>query len=156
MAKPLPELPINIIQAMKKSGLKVTAARRAVLAALLSANQSDKHDMTPERIYRILKQQKKSISLATIYRALKSFEKEKMVIRHAFHKKFDDQKNHYELNIKQHHDHLINIETGAVIEFTSPDLEQLQEKIVRKLGYSIIDHRLEIYARPLPAKEQKK
>ncbi len=139
------EIPAMVIGALRAAGLKLTTPRLAILNQLLLANQRDDHNLTPEAIHQKIAKQQSPIGLATIYRTLKTFETEKLVLRHDFH----NQKPLYEINLKSHHDHLIDIKSGTVIEFYDKELEKLQEKIINRLGYEIIDHRLEIYAKPL-------
>lgn len=157
-AYPMPNhLPANLIASVKQTGIKLTAPRRNILQTMWHSQTKGKNrHPTPEGIYAKLAPR---ISLATVYRTLKLFEQKKIVIRH----NFKDQKAHYELNPLMnpkefnplslhrypHHDHLIDLESGQVLEFYSQELEQLQEKLVRDLGYQILDHRLEIYAKPL-------
>ena len=136
----------SLTESLRAAGLKLTPPRLTILQQLLLANQNNDHNITPEMLYqKIASSKQRAISLATVYRTLKILEEKKMVLRHDFH----NQKPHYEINIKSHHDHLIDIKSGKVIEFYDKELELLQEKIVARLGYEIIDHRLEIYAKPI-------
>jgi Fur family ferric uptake transcriptional regulator len=85
------------------------------------------------------------ISLSTVYRTVKLLETEGIIERLDFR----DSRSRYEQAAREHHDHLINLETGAVIEFRSEDIEALQTEIARRLGYRLVSHRLELYAVPL-------
>ncbi|MDI9314057.1 MAG: Fur family transcriptional regulator [Hydrotalea sp.] len=136
----------SVIKSLRAAGLKLTPPRLTILQQLLSASQENDHNVTPEMLHqKIAANNPRAISLATIYRTLKVLEAKKIVLRHDFH----NQKPHYEINIKSHHDHLIDVKSGRVIEFYDQELELLQEKIIARLGYEIIDHRLEIYAKPI-------
>jgi len=85
------------------------------------------------------------ISISTVYRTVKLFEDAGIIERHDFR----DGRSRYEQMPESHHDHLINLRTGQVIEFQSEEIERLQAEIARKLGYKLVDHRLELYAIPL-------
>jgi len=89
------------------------------------------------------------ISLSTVYRTVKLFETEGILERHDFR----DGRSRYEQATREHHDHLINLETGDVIEFHSEEIEALQTEIARRLGYKVVYHRLELYAVPLDKDE---
>ena len=90
-----------------------------------------------------------NISIATVYRTVKLFEEAGITQRHDF----GDGRARYEPADEDHHDHLIDLKTGKVIEFTNDEIEKLQKEIARKLGYRLVDHRLELYAMPLDGKE---
>lgn len=87
-----------------------------------------------------------TLSLSTVYRTMKILETQGAIERHAF----EDGVSRYEHADQQHHDHLIDIETGKVVEFSSPEIEALQAKIAAELGYEIVRHRLELYGRKMP------
>ena len=128
----------RIEQKCIQKGLRMTEQRK-VIAQVLSSS----HDHPDaEELYRRSNAINNSISLATIYRTLKLFSNNGIIEKH----EFKDGKSRYETVYKDHHDHLIDIETGKVIEFQDEEIEKLQEKIANKLGYNIINHRLEIYA----------
>lgn len=91
-----------------------------------------------------------SISIATIYRTMKLFEDAGILERHDFR----DGRSRYEVLPDEHHDHLIDLESGKVLEFTSKEIEKLQKMIAKQLGYKLVDHRLELYARPLKKKKK--
>tara|TARA_B100000676_G_C17424292_1_gene506102 strand:+ start:130 stop:552 length:423 start_codon:yes stop_codon:yes gene_type:complete len=128
----------SIEQKCIQKGLRMTEQRKVIARVLSSSN--DHPDA--EELYRRTTEINDSISLATIYRTLKLFNDNGILEKHEFR----DGKFRYETVIKDHHDHLIDIDTGKVIEFQDEEIEKLQEKIANKLGYTIIDHRLEIYA----------
>lgn len=138
-------IPLQLIASLKSARLKLTPPRLTILHELLLADRQHNHQITPEVIYQNIKKRKRPIALGTIYRSLKIFETHKLVLRHDFH----DQKSYYELNLKSHHDHLIDSTSGKVVEFYDKSLEELQDKIAKRLGYEIVDHQLTIYARPL-------
>jgi Fur family ferric uptake transcriptional regulator len=85
------------------------------------------------------------ISISTVYRTVKLFEDAGIIERHDFR----EGRARYETSTEAHHDHLINLRTGEVIEFRSEEIERLQTEIARRLGYKLVDHRLELYAVPL-------
>ena len=122
-------------------GLRMTDQRR-IIARVLSA--SDDHP-DAEELHRRANILDASISLATVYRTVKLFEDSGIIERHDFR----DGRARYEEVPEEHHDHLINVKTGEVVEFQSEEIEKLQEEIAKKLGFKLIDHRLELYGVPL-------
>lgn len=132
-------------------GLRMTEQRRIVARVLESA--SDHPDV--EELYRRASEIDSGISIATVYRTVKLFEDSGIIERHDFR----DGRSRYEPSPENHHDHLIDLRSGEVIEFTNQEIEKLQEEIARKLGYRLVDHRLELYGVPLahdkPAKGSK-
>jgi Fur family ferric uptake transcriptional regulator len=118
-------------------GMRWTAQRR-VIAEVIS--KSTDHPDVNELHRRVLEHDKR-VSLATVYRTVRRFEREGIIERCAF----GDGRARYERPSSRHHDHLIDIQTGKVVEFTSPEIEQLQTKIVERLGYALVGHRLELY-----------
>ncbi len=121
--------------------MRMTDQRR-VIARVMS--DSDDHPDVED----ILKRARKidnSISIATIYRTMKLFEDAGILERHDFR----DGRSRYEMVPDEHHDHLIDLDTGKVVEFTSKEIEKLQKIIAKKLGYKLVDHRLELYAHPM-------
>jgi Fur family ferric uptake transcriptional regulator len=126
---------------LRKAGLKVTHPRMRILEIL------DTHDgkhMTAEDIYRRLLDHQDDIGLATVYRVLTQFEAAGIVLKH----NFEGGQAVYELDRGKHHDHMVDIETGKVIEFSSEEIERLQREIADKHGYAIEDHSLVLYVRP--------
>jgi len=99
-------------------------------------------------LHRQVKRLEPSISLATVYRTLKLLKEKGVLAKHSF----GDGPARFEPAAQEHHDHLINVETGDIIEFRSDEIEQIQEEIARRYGFSIVSHRLEIYAKPLKNK----
>jgi len=128
-------------QDLRKAGLKVTHPRIRILDVLESS--SPRH-LTAEDIYRQLLEKGDDIGLATVYRVLTQFESAGLVLKH----NFEGGQAVYELDRGQHHDHMVDIETGKVIEFTSEEIERLQHEIAAKYGYQIEDHSLVLYVRP--------
>lgn len=120
-----------------EKGLRMTEPRR-VIARILS--KSDDHP-DAEELHRRANSMDSSISLATVYRTVKLFEDAGIIERHDFR----DGRARYEEVPDEHHDHLIDIKTGGVVEFHSDEIEALQVEIARKLGYKLVDHRLELY-----------
>ncbi|MCD8497719.1 MAG: transcriptional repressor [Alphaproteobacteria bacterium] len=123
-----------------EAGLRMTGQRKTILQVL---GDSADHPSV-EDVYERAKKLDDSISIATVYRTLSLLDELDLVIRHEFQEGY----SRYELNWDHHH-HLIDLETGKVIEFQNSELEVLKEKIARELGYELIDHRLELYGKKL-------
>jgi len=133
----------NRIEAQcRTKGIRLTGQRRLIAEVL---SQAQDHPDVQE-LHRRVAERDQGISLATVYRTVKRLEAEGILERHAF----QDGRARYERASRKHHDHLIDLETGKVIEFTSPEIERLQEEITQRLGYELVGHRLELYARPRP------
>jgi Fur family ferric uptake transcriptional regulator len=126
---------------LRKAGLKVTHPRKRILEIL--ENQKNKH-LTADDIYRSLVEADEDIGLATVYRVLNQFESAGLVEKH----NFESGQAYYELDSGEHHDHMVCVETGNVIEFISAEIEAAQKKIADAHGYDIEDHSLVIYVRP--------
>ncbi len=126
---------------LRKVGLKVTQPRKRILELLEDAGT--KH-LTADDIYRVLMQAGEDIGLATVYRVLNQFEAAGLVVKH----NFEGGQAYYELDSGDHHDHMVCVETGKVIEFVNQEIENLQAKIAAEHGYEIVDHSLVIYVRP--------
>ena len=122
-------------------GLRMTEQRR-VIARVLS--DSDDHPDV-ETVYQRASQIDPGIGLATVYRTLRLFEEANILERHDF----GDGRARYEEVTEEHHDHLIDVNTGDVIEFSNEAIEQLQKKVAAELGYKLVDHRLELYGTKL-------
>ncbi len=125
---------------LKKAGLKVTHPRMRILAILES---NDGKHLTAEDIYRHLLSHEDDIGLATVYRVLTQFESAGLVLKH----NFEGGQAVYELDRGKHHDHMVDLDTGKVIEFTSEEIERLQREIADKYGYVIEEHSLVLYVR---------
>ncbi len=126
---------------LRKVGLKVTQPRKLILDLLEDAG--NKH-MTADDIYRFLMQAGEDIGLATVYRVLNQFEAAGLVVKH----NFEGGQAYYELDSGDHHDHMVCVETGKVVEFSNNDIERLQAEIAAEHGYDIVDHSLVLYVRP--------
>jgi Fur family ferric uptake transcriptional regulator len=126
---------------LKKAGLKVTAPRLNILKLL---EESAEHHFGAEDIYRTLNDSGDEIGLATVYRVLAQFERAGLVTRH----NFEGGRAVYELNDGKHHDHMVCMETGKVIEFVSKDIEELQRGIAEARGYELVDHSFVLFVRP--------
>ena len=116
--------------------------QRRVIARVLSESE-DHPDV--ELLYQRATAIDPKISIATVYRTVRLFEEASILDRHDF----GDGRSRYEESSEQHHDHLIDIESGEVIEFTNDEIEALQREVARQLGYKLVDHKLELYAVPL-------
>jgi Fur family ferric uptake transcriptional regulator len=127
----------TIVERCEAKGLRMTGQRRTI-AEVLEA--SDDHPDV-EELYARATAQDANISLATVYRTVKLFEESGILDR----LEFGDGRARYEDAERDHHDHLIDLTTGQVIEFVDPEIEALQEKIAQKLGYQLKGHRLELY-----------
>ncbi len=127
-------------QDLRNAGLKVTHPRIRVLEIL-----ENSHDhLTAENIYKLLLEESEDIGLATVYRVLTQFEAAGLVIKH----NFEGGQAVYEMDRGQHHDHMIDVTTGKVVEFVNEEIEKLQREIAAKHGYEIADHSLVLYVRP--------
>jgi len=131
-------------QNLREVGLKVTQPRKRILDLLEEAG--NKH-VTADDIYRVLMQAGEDIGLATVYRVLNQFEAAGLVVKH----NFEGGQAFYELDSGEHHDHMVCVETGKVIEFSNVEIERLQAEIAAEHGYDIEDHSLVIYVRPKTA-----
>ena len=129
-------------------GMRMTEQRR-VIARVLSAS-ADHPDV--EELYRRCAEIDDRISISTVYRTVKLFEDAGIIERHDFR----EGRARYEQIPDAHHDHLINLRSGEVIEFQSEEIERLQAEIARQLGYKLVDHRLELYAVPLDDEKSKR
>ncbi len=137
----------SIIGKCERSGLRLTDQRRVIASVL---EEADDHPDV-EELHRRASRIDPRISIATVYRTVKLFEEAGILEKHDF----GDGRARYEAADRDHHDHLIDLLTGAVIEFVDPEIEALQEKIASKLGYRLKGHRLELYGIPLESKEDK-
>jgi len=125
---------------IRKVGLKVTHPRVRILELL---ERSKPRHMTAEDIYRLLLEHDEDIGLATVYRVLTQFESAGLVLKH----NFEAGQSVYELDRGRHHDHMVDIETGKIIEFESLEIEELQSRIAAEHGYQIEEHSLVLYVR---------
>ncbi len=123
---------------LKKAGLKITQPRVKILELL---ENSSKRHFTAESIYQLLLKDESGIGLATVYRVLTQFETAGLVIRHHF----ESGQSVFELNQGGHHDHIVDIKTGKIVEFHDEIIEQRQREIAREHGYKLVDHSLILY-----------
>lgn len=131
----------TIIARCEAKGLRMTEQRRTIAAVLQES--ADHPDV--EELYARASARDSGISLATVYRTVKLFEEAGILDK----LEFGDGRARYEDAEREHHDHLIDINSGEVIEFVDPDIEALQEKIAEKLGYRLMGHKLELYGVPI-------
>ena len=128
-------------QKLRQAGLKVTLPRIKVLEVLKNAKGDH---MSAEDVYKSLLDTNEDVGLATVYRVLTQFESAGLVSKH----NFDGGHAVFELSRPDHHDHMVCVETGEVIEFVDESIEKLQREIAEKHGYEIVDHDLVFYVRP--------
>jgi Fur family transcriptional regulator, ferric uptake regulator len=126
---------------LRRVGLKVTHPRMRILAIF---EDEGVHHLTAEDVYKRLLADQEDIGLATVYRVLTQFEAAGIVVKH----NFEGGQAVYELDRGQHHDHMIDVDSGKVIEFISEEIERLQHEIAERHGYVIEDHSLVLYVRP--------
>lgn len=128
-------------QELRKAGLKVTLPRVKILQILESAQG---HHMSAEDVYKALLDAEEDVGLATVYRVLTQFEGAGLVIRH----NFDGGHSVFELARGEHHDHMVCVESGDIVEFIDEQIEKRQREIVDKHGFELVDHNLVLYVRP--------
>jgi Fur family ferric uptake transcriptional regulator len=142
--------PIDIEALCAERGLRITEQRR-IIARVLS-NSSDHPDV--EKLHQRAAAIDAGISIATVYRTVRLFEEAGILDRHDF----GDGRSRYEAAPEAHHDHMIDVESGKVFEFVDPELEALQRQIAERLGFRLVDHRMELYGvkldRNLPPAEE--
>ena len=126
---------------LKKAGLKATLPRIRILEIL--EESAGKH-LSAEDVYKILLEHGEEVGLATVYRVLTQFESAGLVIRH----NFDSGHSVFELDSGTHHDHMVHLDTGEIIEFQNEEIEELQRKIASKHGFDLIEHSLVLYVKP--------
>ena len=126
---------------LRRVGLKVTHPRMRILELL--EEKQPQHHLTAEDIYRRLLERGDEIGLATVYRVLTQFEAAGLVIKH----NFEGGQAMYELDRGGHHDHMVDVDTGKIIEFESPEIEKLQREIAARHGYELEEHSLVLYVR---------
>lgn len=124
-----------------EKGMRMTDQRRIIARVLSDA--TDHPDV--EELYRRASAVDSNISIATVYRTVRLFEEAGILMRHDF----KDGRSRYEQATDQHHDHLINVKTGEVVEFQDPEIDRLQQEIARRLGFRLVGRRLELYGAPL-------
>ncbi len=139
------ETRIDVEALCAERGLRITEQRR-IIARVIS-NSDDHPDV--EDLYKRSSEIDPKISIATVYRTVRLFEEAGILDRHDF----GDGRARYEAAPEAHHDHLIDVETGKVVEFVDPELEALQKQIAEKLGYRLVDHRMELYGVSIDRKD---
>ena len=127
----------TIEQRCEEKGVKLTDQRK-VIARIMS--EHDDH-LDVDDLYSLVSKVDSKISIATVYRTVKLFEELGIVTKH----EFKGGKARYEKSPEEHHDHLIDINSGDIIEFVDEDIEKLQHEVAKKLGYKLVDHKLELY-----------
>lgn len=140
-------MPQQIEQICEKRGMRMTGQRRIIARVLQES--ADHPDV--EELYRRASAQDPNISIATVYRTVRLFEEAGILERH----EFGDGRARYEQIPESHHDHLINIQSREVIEFSDKQIEELQRVIAERLGFRLVGHRLELYCVPLEAEKTK-
>jgi Fur family transcriptional regulator, ferric uptake regulator len=128
---------IDVVALCQEKGLRITEQRK-VIAQVLSQS-SDHPDV--EALHSRASAVDAGISIATVYRTVRLFEEAGILERHDF----GDGRSRYEAAAEAHHDHLIDVESGRVIEFVDPEIEALQKQIAERLGFRLVDHRMELY-----------
>ena len=133
----------TIEEKCQKNGVKLTDQRR-IIARVISESkktygESDHPDV--DELYKRVSEIDSKISIATVYRTVKLFEESGILTKHDF----KGGKARYEALVESHHDHLIDIKTGEIIEFVDEEIEKLQKKVAEKYGYKLVDHKLELY-----------
>jgi Fur family ferric uptake transcriptional regulator len=137
----------DIEQLCIDKGMRMTDQRRVIAQVL--TNSADHPDV--EEVYKRSTKVDPKISIATVYRTVRLFEEAGILERHDFR----DGRSRYEPVSDDHHDHLINLETGEVVEFHNYEIEELQRKIAEKLGFKLVDHRMELYGTPIKGDKSK-
>ena len=132
---------IDVEALCAEKGLRITEQRRVIARVLSEAEDHPDVEALHARAAAI----DPGISIATVYRTVRLFEEAGILDRHDF----GDGRARYEAAAEAHHDHLIDVETGRVIEFVDPELESLQRQIAEKLGFRLVDHRMELYGVPV-------
>ncbi|MFQ3229555.1 ferric iron uptake transcriptional regulator [Reinekea sp.] len=139
----------NQNQELKRAGLKVTLPRVKILQ--MFEDESFAH-ISAEEVYKQLQETGEDVGLATVYRVLTQFEAAGLITKH----NFDGNHAIYELTTDDHHDHMVNVKTGEVIEFVDPVIEARQHDIAKEHGFEIVDHSLVLYVQPLNTKKAPK
>lgn len=135
----------SLLDKCNKLGLKMTEQRKIIVQVL--SESKDHPDV--ELVYKRASTIDNNIGIATVYRTIKLFEENNIIEKH----EFGDGRYRYEEVREEHHDHLIDIKSGKVIEFQNDAIEELQKKVAEQLGYKLVDHRLELYGVPIKSKK---
>ena len=134
----------SLLKKCNKLGLKMTEQRKIIVKVL--SESKDHPDV--ELVYTRASEVDKNIGIATVYRTIRLFEENNIIEKH----EFKDGRFRYEEVPDEHHDHLIDVRNGRVIEFQNDEIENLQKKVAKELGYELVDHRLELYGVPIKKK----
>jgi len=140
-------MPSRLEELCQEKGMRMTGQRRTIAQVL---SEADDHPDV-EELYNRASAADPKISIATVYRTVRLFEEAGILERHDFR----DGRARYEEMPEEHHDHLIDMKSGQVIEFHSEAIEKLQAEVARELGFKLVDHRLELYGVPLKGDEKK-
>ena len=135
----------SLLDKCNKLGLKMTEQRKIIVQVL--AESKDHPDV--ELVYKRASEIDNNIGIATVYRTIRLFEENNIIEKH----EFKDGRFRYEEVPEEHHDHLIDVRNGKIIEFQNDAIEELQKRVAKELGYELVDHRLELYG--VPTKEKK-
>ena len=135
----------SLLDKCNKLGLKMTEQRKVIVQVL--SDSKDHPDV--ELVYQRASEIDKNIGIATVYRTIRLFEENNIIEKH----EFKDGRFRYEEVPDEHHDHLIDVRSGKVIEFQNDDIEELQKRVATELGYELVDHRLELYGVPIKDKK---
>lgn len=138
-------MPSRLETKCAQNGLKMTGQRRIIARVLSESADHPDVEMLHQRAHKL----DPKISIATVYRTVRLFEESGIIEKHDF----GDGRARYEEMGEEHHDHLIDLKSGKVIEFSNDEIEKLQRMIADKLGYRLVEHRLELYCLPLKPKE---
>ena len=145
-------MPDQLEQKFQKKGLKLTDQRRTIARVILESKEaygeSDHPDV--DELYNRVSKIDPKISIATVYRTVKLFEETGILTKH----EFKGGKARYEELNESHHDHLIDVKTGEIIEFVDEEIEKLQNKVAQKHGYKLVDHKLELYGVKINSKDE--
>ena len=130
----------DLLQRCAEAGLKMTGQRKTILKVLDEAH----NHMSVEDVYTLAKAADSTISMATVYRTLNILDELHLITKHEFKENF----SRFDINMEHHH-HLIDVETGDVVEFQNDEIEKMKKEIARKLGYELVECRLELYGKKL-------
>ena len=145
MVKKISPFAINLEQKCIDKGLRLTDQRKVIVKLLEETIIDTKFHPDVDEIHKRAVAIDKKISIATVYRTVKLLEEADIIDRH----EFKEGKSRYEAVTETHHDHLIDINSGEIIEFVDDEIEKLKKKIANKLGFELVDHRLELYCKKL-------
>ena len=135
----------SLLDKCNKLGLKMTEQRKVIVKVLTDSKDHPDVELVYQRASKI----DNNIGIATVYRTIRLFEENNIIEKH----EFKDGRFRYEEVPDEHHDHLIDVRSGKVIEFQNDDIEELQKRVATELGYELVDHRLELYGIPIKDKK---